>query len=139
MTLLALVLGIFTVWAHAQDEWEATRSMAESQHEIVIMLIEKGEFDKAVEEARKIFYLPFPDGKDELLVTAARQVADALGHHDKHDLAGHVLDEALLVVTLPKQQAALYKEKGYHLKKLGKTDEAMACYRKALELEQKKK
>ncbi len=132
-----LVLPLISAVGSAQttQEWENTRSIAESQHEIVMLLIEKREFKQAVEEARKIFYLPFPAAKHEMLVTEATQVADALIHHKEHALAREVLDEALLAVTAPKHRAKLLKEKCYLLKKMGNDDEAMSCFRKAVELD----
>lgn len=131
--LAALVFVLGPAWL-AQMSWDQIRSIAESQHEIATLLIEKKQFRKAVEEAKKIFYLPFPEEKDDLLVEAAKEISDALTHHKQHDLALEILDEALRSVQIPQLQAELYQEKAYLYKKMGKDQEAMENFRKAVEL-----
>lgn len=132
--VLALPLSLAVSWGQKED-WESTRSIAESQHEIVMLHIKKGEFKEAVAEASRIFYLPFPVDKHSLVVDEARQIADALIHYQQHALAQEVLDEALLAVSQPQHQALLLKEKGYLLKKMGREKEAMSCFKQAVELE----
>jgi hypothetical protein len=55
--------------AGAQD-LARTRSIAESQHEIVILLIQKKEYDRALEEADKIFNMQWPDDQEPTLLSA---------------------------------------------------------------------
>ncbi len=134
LSLAGLVLSALPLQGQEPLTWDQIRSIAESQHEIAILLIEKGQFDKAVEEAKKIFYLPFPKEKEQLLVDAAKEVSDALIHHKAHEAALGILEEGIRSVQSPNLQADLYKEKAYLYKKMGRDDEAMFCFRKAVEL-----
>lgn len=134
LPLAGLLLTVLPAQGLEPMSWEQVRSIAESQHEIAILLIEKEQYSKAVEEARKIFYLPFPKDKEQLLVDAAKEVSDALIHHKAHNQALEILDEGLRSVHSPLLQADLYKEKAYLYKKMGRDEEAVFCFRKAVEL-----
>ncbi len=134
LPLALLLWGTQPASAQEPMNWDKIRSIAESQHEIVILLIKEQKFDQAVEEAKKIFYLPFPREKHGLLVEEAKEISDGLIHYKQNELALQVLDEGLRSVQPPDLQADLYKEKAYLYKKMGKNEEAMFCFRKAVEL-----
>ncbi len=118
-----------------QQNWEETRVIAETQHEIVLLLIEKEEFDKVPEAARQIFSLHFPKQQEPRVVKEAELLTSALLHHNQVRIAHQILDDALNAVTTPGAKAALHKEKGYIYKKEGKTDDAMREFKIGLELE----
>jgi tetratricopeptide (TPR) repeat protein len=112
-----------------------TRSVAESQHEIVMILIRKKEFDKAAEEANKIFQMKWPEDQEPVLSKELIGFADEF-HKDKQSaLAVHLLETNLSMFKTVKSKAAIWKEKGYLLEKMGKHDEALDCFREAQRLE----
>lgn len=118
-----------------QRSWEETRSLAESLHEIVMLLIQKKEFAKVPEAARKIFVLDFPSNKEHLLVEEAKIFTDRLLHHSQFAVAHQVIDAAIQEIRGKGWKAQLYKEKAYLFKKEGKMDEAMKSFEIAVELE----
>lgn len=119
----------------AQDTWDQTRSIAESQYEIVRLHIKNKEFDKVMPACRKLFSLDFPKNHLDKLVDSAKKVVDVLLHHHQYAIAHQVLDEALRGVQSNKWKASLYKEKAYICIKERKDSEAMKFWEKAIELE----
>lgn len=137
--LTALLFSTLLVTPHSsvqeQEEWEQIRSIAEAQHEIIMLHIRNGQFDKVPAAFQKIFSLNFPKEREHLLVEEAKIVSDALVQANQHLLAHQILDEALKVVRSKQSRAALYKEKGYLCVKEGKDDLAMELFEKAVEIE----
>ena len=112
-----------------------TRSVAESQHEIVMILIRKKEFDKAAEEANKIFQMKWPADWEPVLLKELRDFSGQFEKDRQYAVAVHLLETNLGMFKTTKSKAAIWKEKGYLLEKMGKHDEALDCFREALRLE----
>lgn len=119
----------------AQKDWDSVRKIAEAQHEIVVMLIEKGEFQKVPEAASKVLDLNFPGDKEHLMVDAASFWTDLLLHRRQPQLAQQLLDSAYQRVRLNKSKAALCREKAYVFKIQGDLDAAQKMFEKSVELE----
>lgn len=119
----------------AQDNWEKIRSIAESQHEIVKLLIKKKEFDKVFEASKKIFLLEFPREHEHLKVEEAKTLTDLLLPHQQFQLVHQILDQAIQVVNSQKLKAQLYKEKAYVCVKEGREEDAMKLFEKSIEME----
>ncbi len=134
LALLILLLGPQTNIVDSQG-WERTRSIAEAQHEIVMLLIKGAEFDKVLNASQEIFSLSFPYDQEPLFVTEGRILAAALSDLQQYELAQALLDQALEAVNSNRSKALLYKEKAYLCTKNGKDEEAMKFFEKALELE----
>ncbi len=132
--LLILLLGPQTNIVDSQG-WDRTRSIAEAQHEIVMLLIKGAEFDKVLNASQEIFSLSFPYAQEPLFVTEGRILAAALSDLQQYELAQALLDQALEAVNSNRSKALLFKEKAYLCTKDGKDDEAMKFFEKALELE----
>jgi tetratricopeptide (TPR) repeat protein len=135
---LALLLPpvVFSRVAPDQD-LNATRSIAESQHEIVMILIRKKEFDEAGKEAAKIFKMDWSEDKEPLLLKELLGLADKFLENKRPDIALKLLTENMGAFRQGKSEAAIWKEKGYLLKGMGKDDEALECFRQAQRLEKK--
>ena len=132
--LLILSLGLQANLVDSQN-WERSRSVAESQHEIVMLLIKGKAFDKVLPASQEIFSLRFPYNQEHLFVTEGQILSGALYDHQQYELAQALLDQALRAVNSNYSKALLYKEKAYLCKQEGKTDEAMEFFEKAVELE----
>jgi len=135
--LFALLILSLSLQANLVDSqgWERSRSVAESQHEIVMLLIRGKAFDKVLRASQEIFSLRFPYNQEHLFVTEGQILSDALYDHQQYELAQALLDQALRAVNSNNSKALLYKEKAYLCKQEGKTDEAMEFFEKAVELE----
>lgn len=131
-------VGVFILASgliQGQQSWEETRRLAEAQHEIVMLLIEKGEFEKVHEAAHEIFQLNFPQDQEHLLLVEVEILVDALVHRQRIAIAHRIVDSALLCTITSKSKAQLYREKGYLFKKEGNTEEALKSFEKSKELE----
>jgi len=121
--------------APQNSNWDEVRQIAESQHEIVMLLIEKGQYDKVPKAAREIFQLRFPESEEPRMVKEAQVLTNALLHHNQTAIAHQVLDSALTAVKSANAKSRLHREKAYVYKKEGKTDEAMAEFETSVRLE----
>ena len=133
----SLLLSVLVIPASQgpDKDWERLRGRAESQHEIIMMLIEEGKFEEAKREAKKLCELPFPVKEQRRLVEAVRIIGNALRHQKQPKMAHEVFDEALKAVTLNKDKAQLFREKAYTCRETGDKDCAMANFKKAVSLE----
>jgi len=131
----SLVLLLTLQLSGGGNGWEKIRSIAETQHEIVMLLIKERGFDKILEAADQIFSLRFPDEQEHLFVEEGRILSDALAHQNQYDLAHQLLDRAILAVQKNSSQATLYKEKAYLCTRFGQDTCAMQFFQRALELE----
>lgn len=125
--------------ASSQDsEWEQVRRQAESHHEIVALLVRQNNFRQVLPEMRKIFALRFPEKYESMLSQEIQVVADALMHKNQHDLALQVIDEGLKSLKLDSNKADVCRKKAHILKRQGKEDEALKCFKLSLELDARK-
>ena len=131
--LLILSLSLQATLVDSQG-WERSRSVAESQHEIVMLLIKGKAFDKVLRASQEIFSLRFPYNQEHLFVTEGQNLSGALYDHQQYELAQALLDQALRAVRSNNSKALLYKEKAYLCTKEGRDDEAMEYFEKAVEL-----
>ncbi len=133
----ALLMTSFSLsWLMAQDDWEKTRSIAEAQHEIVMLLIKNKQYDKVLPASKKIFALNFPPSREYQLVDHARLASAALSEQQNFALAHQLLDEALKSVRTNKSKATLYKEKALICSKTGQDSQAMKFLEEAVRLEE---
>ena len=123
----------------AQSEEESLakiRSMAESQHEIVMLLLKKKEYDKAVPEACKIFEMQWPPQQEPLLLKELLYFTDQFLHEGKADLGLKLLELNSGAFETPASLIAIWKEKGYLYKKMDQMDKALEAFREAQRIEQ---
>ena len=133
-----LVLLILLLVPHTTafpQNWNQVRSIAERQHEMVMLLIRNGDFGKVLETSRQIFSLRFPASQEHLLVQEGRILSEALAHHQQFQIAQGLLDQALRAVRSNPSKIDLFKEKAYLFTKQGRDKEAMEFFERAMELE----
>jgi tetratricopeptide (TPR) repeat protein len=142
VTLLSILLiNVIPVMALPADQTNApaslekTKSMAEAQHEIVVLLIQKKDYEKALEEANKIFDMKWPDDQEPLLVKELSNLADQFLRSSQAPLGVRLIDRNFGRFKKSSSQAALLKEMGYLYKSLNQGDKAIEYFRKARDLE----
>lgn len=111
------------------------KSIAESQHEIVMLLLEKKDFANALTEANKIFDMSWPADQEPILLKELLYLSDRFMHKEQMSLGLQLLQTNQRMFKKPASQAAIWKEKGYLLKKMNQTDKALECFREAQRLE----
>ena len=137
LNVLTLMMLFAAPLAAQEDSWERTRSVALTQHEIIMLLIENQQFNQIPDAAEKIFELEFPEDHENLLVREAQLLTDALLHHQEIVIAHQVLDIAIKCVRTDKVKAGIFREKAFLFKKEGNSEEALRYFEESLELERK--
>jgi tetratricopeptide (TPR) repeat protein len=112
-----------------------TRSQAESQHEIVLLLIKKQEFSQALAEANKIFEMKWPADQEPTLLKELLLLSNSFLHAQQAATGIRLLETNSKAFKSSSSQAAIWKEKGYLYKTLGENDKALECFRQAQRLE----
>jgi tetratricopeptide (TPR) repeat protein len=111
------------------------KSMAEAQHEIVLLLMKKQEYDKALVEACKIFDMRWPGDQEPLLLKELLTLADQFLSQGQAPLGLKLIEMNFKNFKKTPSQAAIFKEMGYLYKSLKQDDKAIESFRKARDLE----
>jgi tetratricopeptide (TPR) repeat protein len=144
--LTGLLLLVTAALARAEGIPQATPSdavlakylsMAESQHEIVMILLKKKEFTQAAAEADKIFQMAWPPQEESRLLEELIGLSGQFLKYEQPALGLRLLEKNGPSFKALKSQVAVWKERGYLLKSMGQDDKALECFRKAQELEKK--
>ena len=119
-----------------QADAAAIRSKAATQHEIVMILLQKKEFDQAANEACKIFEMNWPSTEEPVLLTEIQILSKKFQDDGQTALALRILDTNMKSFKSTKSQVWIWKEKGYLYKKMGQNEKALDCFRNAQKLEE---
>jgi tetratricopeptide (TPR) repeat protein len=114
-----------------------TKRMAETQHEIIMLLIRKKEYAKAASEANKIFEMKWPDDQEPLLLKELQILSREFGRNGQAAIAMKLIDRNSKCFKTTASQAEILRLKGYLYKGMGQDDESLDCFRKAMDLENK--
>jgi len=114
------------------------RSRAANQHEIVMLLIQKKEFDQAATEACKIFDMDWPANMEPLLLTELQILSKKFKDEGQPAVALRVLDANTKAFKSKGSEIWIWNEKGYLYKSMKQNDKALECFRKAQRLEEGK-
>lgn len=112
-----------------------TLSIAESEHEIVMLLIKRESYDEVLEECAKLFSIDLPPEEQNRFLISARTISMELRRKNQSEMALQVVDVAIQAVESREVLAGLYKEKAFIYKVMGREKEAMDLFKKAIELE----
>ena len=132
--LLAEMIAVFPMYA---QELGKTKSKAATQHEIIMLLIKKKEYEKAVAEANKIFDMKWPEDHEPLLLRELLIVSEQLRQQGQAPLSLQLVDRNSKCFKTTASRIAIYKEMGYLYKCMNQEDKEMEYFRKAQELENK--
>lgn len=136
-----MAFALFSAGVDAQDPAGEnalrTLSIAESQHEIVQLLIAKGEYSKAVKELLVILNLGLPPQYEEAVFKEVAIVASKMYDLNQKDHSYQVLDMGLKSVQTPEFKAKILNIKAGFLKRDGRIGEAIYTYRQEIEIREK--
>jgi tetratricopeptide (TPR) repeat protein len=137
MCSFAGLLFVSPAYPHQLDgpvALDKTKSMAATQHEIVMLLIQKKEYEKALAEANKIFGMKWPNDQESLLLKEMLFVTGQFISHGQAPLGLELIEKNAKCFKTPSSQIAIWKEKGYLYKTMKQTDRALDCFEKARKL-----
>jgi tetratricopeptide (TPR) repeat protein len=120
--------------AQASD-FSNVRSLAESQHEIVMLLLKKDAYDQALAEANKIFEMKWPEDQEPVLLKEALFFSSQFLRGNKPSMALALLENSSRHFRKPSSLAAIKKEMGYVYKQMNQDEKALDCFRQAQRLE----
>ena len=129
------VVFFAAAWIAAQQNdpsWEPIRKAAEAEHQIMAVAMKQHDFTQVLPEMRRVYALRFPGKYEVALSREIEIVSDFLMHEKQYDLAHKIIDEGLVILTRGENKAAVLKEKAYILRKQGKEEDALRCFREAL-------
>jgi tetratricopeptide (TPR) repeat protein len=113
-------------------------SIAETQHEIVKVLIAQGRFDRVLPEMKKIFDLKLPDKYEGAVAQSAGLIANLLAEKQQFALSYEILEEAQRRVRQKENKASLLKIQAYVYKIEGNLEKALQALERAVELEKQR-
>ena len=120
--------------AQASDS-SNVRSLAESQHEIIMLLLKKDAYDQALVEANKLFEMKWPEDQESVLLKEAIYFAGQFLQGNKASMALSLLENSSKHFKKSSSLAAIWKEKGYVYKQMNQDEKALDCFREAQRLE----
>jgi len=136
--LFAGLIPLLPVAAGQPDSPEALRkttSMAETQHEIVVLLLKKKEYDRAATEANRIFEMKWPESQEPLLLKELQILIDLFLNQGQAPLALQIIGKNSRNFKKTSSQIEILKETGYIYKSLKQDEKALEYFQKARELE----
>jgi tetratricopeptide (TPR) repeat protein len=117
---------------------DKAKSIAGTQHEIVVLLMKQKEFQKAAAEANKIFAMKWPENQEPLLLKELLFLSGQFLLDGQAPLGMQVIEKNSRFFRSVPSQIEILKEKGYLYKNMNQNDKAIDCFRKAQALEEKK-
>ncbi len=129
--------GAQTPGQQEQGSVEVLLSIAESQYEIVKLLIKQGNYDRVLPEMRKIYELNLPVRYEQAVAESASLAAHLLVESKQFGLAHDVLKEALPRMKDGRNEASLLKIQAYVFKSEGKLQEALETLERAVAIERR--
>ena len=113
---------------------EKLRNMAATQHEIVVLLLQKKEFSKAAEEAAKIFELNWPVEQEPILLKELLFFSRQLTRQGQAAIALQLVEPSEKRFKTNPSRIAICTEKGYLYKVTNQAEKALECFREAQRL-----
>jgi len=138
--LVLMLAGFFPAFSNqvaSPAGLDRTKSKAATQHEIVMLLIRKGEYARALTEANKIFDMKWPDDQEQLLLKELLNFTDQFRVHHQAPLGLDLIDKNSKCFKTRSSQIAILNEKGYLYKCMNQPDKALEFFEKASKLDNK--
>ena len=135
MILLAVLLCL-AIGGSASAEAAADRmAIAQAQHDMLVLLIDKGEYDKVPAEFQKILDLRFTGADEQKVVSEVLILSDLLVRKSQAKVSLRLVDMGLGSLKEKDSLVKLYKEKGFLYKTMGQPEKAMEMFEKVKALE----
>lgn|GEM_PF-3287543 len=143
-TLVCLGLiaaGTAALWGGgpAEPSLEEKKAIAGTQIEMIMLMIDKGEFDKIPAAFQKVIDLKFSGKLEKLVVDTIMIMSEELNGKKQEKISLKLVDMGLESLKEQESLARLYKEKGFIYKRLNMPDEAMKMFEKGRSLEGEQK
>lgn len=116
--------------APAESSIEEKKAIAGPQIELIMLMIDKGEFDKIPVAFQKVLDLKFTGKHEKMVVDTIMIMSEQLNGKKQEKVSLKVVDMGLESMKEKDSLARLYKEKGFIYKLLNMPDEAMKMFEK---------
>jgi tetratricopeptide (TPR) repeat protein len=119
----------------AGTELSRMKSLAGTQHEIVMLLLEENEYEQAMIEANKIFAMNWPEDQEPLLLKELLILSNQFLRHEQARLGLQLIETNEQFFTQHASRAMILKEKGFLYKQLNQNERSIEYFKKARDLE----
>ncbi len=135
---VAAAIPVYGTQTGSPGTLDKTKSMAGTQHEIVVLLLKQKDFQKAFAEANKIFEMKWPEDQEPLLLKELLFLSGQFMREGQAPLGLQFVERNSKMFKSTPSQIEIFRERGYLYKNMNQNDKAIDCFRKAQELEGKK-
>ena len=109
--------------------------VASMQHDLILLLVERGDFDRVELEWRKVLDLGLSEKYEGAIAQSILMICYKLAEANQLALAQSLMDESLSTVAFSNKSAAdIFRLKAYVYKEAGDLDAAIDALRRASEL-----
>lgn len=129
--IFLLAMGPVLLAEPGTETREGALRFAATQHEIIAILIEEGQFDRVLPEFQKILDLGFTGELEQLVVKEVWVVVNELSGANQFELGHQVVSSALRQLSEDESRFQLLMLKGKLYKQQGLVQEAVRTYRQA--------
>jgi len=132
-----IFFALFCAVTKAERSLKEKKAIAQGQHQLIMLMISKGEFKKIPVEFKKILDLNFSGKYERFIVDEVLVLSDALNKKHSEKVSLSLVNMSLDKVRGRKNKVRLYKEKGFIYKLLNMPDKALEMFEKVKNLEKK--
>ena len=110
-------------------------NVASTEHDIIQLMLKKGEYDKIPAEIDNILDLKLPIRFEKAVLKEILIVSNELHKKGKNEIAILIIDKGLKYCKLNENRIILLKVKAAFLKSMGNLEEAIRVFKEAVRLE----
>lgn len=138
LALILIVLGMATIIRAenpAGKSLEEKKSIAQSQHELMLLFIGKAEYDKIPAGLQKVLDLDLNGKYERFVVDEILILSDLLNQKSQFKMALKLVEMGLADLKEKESRVKLYKEAGFIYKQMGSMEKALEMFEKGKALE----
>ncbi len=112
-------------------------NVASTEHDIIQLMLKKGEYEKIPAEIDNILNLELPSKFEKAVMKEILIVSNDLHKKGENEIALLIIDKGLNYCKSDENRVILLKVKAAFLKSMGKLEEAIKVFKKAVKLEKR--
>ncbi len=112
-------------------------NVASTEHDIIQLMLKKGEYEKIPAEIDNILNLELPSKFEKAVMKEILIVSNDLHKKGENEIALLIIDKGLNYCKSDENKVILLKVKAAFLKSMGKLEEAIKVFKKAVKLEKR--
>ncbi len=138
LTLILSFLFMFSLGSTVQNSGKDVikkLNIASTEHDIIQLMIKKGEYEKIPNEIKNIFDIGLPIEYEDAVLKEVLIVSNDLHKKGENEIALKILDMGYKYCKKNENKIIILKVKAAFLKSMGKIKDAISVFKKAIRLE----